>query len=403
MLLYLSITGILLSLILLFNNFREFKSRIYLASYFIIISVYCLNAYVFLYSKSVFWVAVFGPHFTFLYYLIGPLFYLYIRSVITDDPRFRRRDLIHLAPMIVYLIAVVPYFITPFSYKTEIAAKIVNNPDILAELNFTILSEWFSVLYVYISRVLLILIYLICSFIMFWRFVKRHEDFRILTDKFILNRWLLIFFGFTFILILSNIFLLFISYNSDSMVPFYTMNLLNILTGLGLSGLILSLFFFPVILYGMPQEPVYVDKVVFQERKLRPEADKALYEPNFKIGYLLEIQEKVLNGMTESQLFLQPHLTLNKFADILQIPPHHLIYYFREYKNQSFNDFNNECKVKYAMNLMVDSKTTRLTIEAIGLLSGFNNRVTFFRAFKKAQGISTSEYLAQISRNSSII
>ena len=103
--------------------------------------------------------------------------------------------------------------------------------------------------------------------------------------------------------------------------------------------------------------------------------------------------------MLEFKSFLQPDLNLNRFSDIIQLPVHHLAYYFREIKKQTFNDYCNKCRVEYAKKLMFEGKTGDLTLEALGILSGFTNRSTFFRAFKKAEDISPGSYLSKMNKN----
>ena len=103
--------------------------------------------------------------------------------------------------------------------------------------------------------------------------------------------------------------------------------------------------------------------------------------------------------MQEFKPYLQPELNLTRFSDILHLPTHHLAYFFREVKRQSFNDYCNECRVEYAKTLMQEGKTSDVTLEAVGILSGFNNRSTFFRAFKKFEGISPGSFMASMSQN----
>ncbi|MEI7525873.1 MAG: helix-turn-helix domain-containing protein [Mariniphaga sp.] len=411
MLPYLSLTGIILSVILMYYNTRNFKSSIYLSLYFLIISLYGLNQYVLLYSKSVFWVTVFCTHFTFLYYLVGPLFYWYIRSVLTDNPRFSRWDLLHLLPMLVFLIVEVPYLLAPLSYKSEIATRIAADPEYLGEINFTILSDIFSNAVVYLSRPVLILGYLIWSFGMFIHFITGRKRLHIIKNQRFITKWLSVLFGFTFILFVSYIILLFRIMEIDSMVLFYTANTLQILSAAGLAGLVISPLFFPEIMYGLPRIPQSIVNQEIQQGGLEHLSDteetslifteERTQSLHFENEYMVNIQQKVEDCMKEFQPYLQPQLNLNKFADILQLPAHHLAYFFREFRHQSFNDYNNECRVRHARNLMVEGKTEELTLEAVGLLSGFTNRSTFFRAFKKAEGISPRDFLAKFNQNSS--
>jgi AraC-like DNA-binding protein len=51
--------------------------------------------------------------------------------------------------------------------------------------------------------------------------------------------------------------------------------------------------------------------------------------------------------------------------------------------------------------LILEGKASGLTLEAIGIQSGFANRITFFRAFKRVEGVAPSDFLAKMNQNSS--
>ncbi len=198
--------------------------------------------------------------------------YWYIRSVLTDNSRFSKLDLLHLIPMLVYTIAAIPYLFAPLSYKTDIAARIAADPEYLAEINFTILSDIFSKPFVYLSRPVLILGYLIWSFGMFIHFVINKNNLHIIKSQHFITKWLSVLFGFTFILFVSYIFLSFLlilivshlfpvfeTFAEGSDV-FFTTNVLQVLSALGLTGLLVSALFFPEVLYGLPRIPDKIAK-----------------------------------------------------------------------------------------------------------------------------------------------
>jgi len=54
-------------------------------------------------------------------------------------------------------------------------------------------------------------------------------------------------------------------------------------------------------------------------------------------------------------------------------------------------------RVRHAKKLIKEGKTKELTLEAIGQLSGFSTRNTFFMAFKKVEGISPGAYSSKVS------
>lgn len=393
MLLFLSLFDIFLAIILLYFNARNYKSSIYIGVFFLLIGLYGINHFVVMYSSSVFWVSIFFAHLTVLYYLIGPMSYWYIRSVLCDDSRLHKKDLWHLLPVVIYLAAVIPYFLKPYTYKAEIAAAIVNNRDFMLGYKLTVLSELLSNQLLYLSRPLLVLLYAFGSIFLFFRYKKQKRDTFILLHPNIMENWLLLFIGFQMVLAGSLFGLILKGFADNSSLLFYSVNFLQVLSATGLIGLLVSLFLFPQILYGLPILPSS-----FSEEMEEASAD-SLFEikssiPVLHCDYIQFILQKTETSMNEDRLFLLSDYNLQKFSDHIQVPIHHLGYFFREFRRQSFNDYRNEWRINYAKSLLKEGKADELTLEAIGLKSGFANRLTFLRAFKKIEGISPSSFLA---------
>ena len=85
MLLALSVLGVLLSFILFFRNFKRNIPSRFLAGFMFLISFYSLGQYILIFSKSVTLVSVFLTHFNFLFYLTGPMLFLYIRCIMNES------------------------------------------------------------------------------------------------------------------------------------------------------------------------------------------------------------------------------------------------------------------------------------------------------------------------------
>lgn len=389
MLLYLSITGIALSLILLYFNARRYKSSIYLGIFFFLISLYGINQYALLYSDSIVFVALLYSNVTFLHYLIGPMLYFYVRSVIKDKSQLTKWDILHFVPSATYLIAIIPYLLTPYSHKAEVAKAIIENQNLLMTIKVTVLSNIFSVTAMFLSRPVSVFLYTLWSIGIFLRYLFKNKESAVFSGQTFMIKWLFALVGFILLLSISTFLMIFNTFVLDSHNLFHTTNVLQILSAVGLTGLLVSPFFAPNILYGLPRIDENIAKSALP---LEPEQEKKPREQNFESSYLLLIEEKIKNSICESQPYLQPDLNLIKFAACLQIPPHHLAYYFREVKKQTFNDFRNECRVNHAKKMIMEGKAESLTLEAIALSSGFSTRNTFFTAFKKGEGISPGAF-----------
>ena len=177
---------------------------------------------------------------------------------------------------------------------------------------------------------------------------------------------------------------------------YFTLNVLRILSVSGMMGLLISPFLFPAILYGLPRSPESIitlntEKVDTNQVSGNPEKKTN----HFETDYVHYINVKADFCMKEVQPYLQPDFNLTQLSVHTQIPVHHLSYYFREEKKQHFNDYRNEWRINHAKNLIRAGKASEVTLETIGLQSGFSSRNTFLTSFKKVEGITPSTFAAQ--------
>ena len=387
-----------MSSILLYFKARNYRSSIYLGVYFFTISLYGLVQYILLYSKSVFFTSLAEVHFSALFYLPGPMLYWYVRSVVTDNARLRKSDLWHLLPLTVFLIAALPYFFSPYSHKLEIAQSIVDDPGFLGSFNHTILSELFSNTVVFVSRPLLWLFYTGWSILIFFQYLKRKEDLMAFRVHSFMNRWLAFFLGFQTLLVISHFTMMLRTFMGDSSNLFYTVNILQVLSAIGLTGLVASPFFFPEVLYGLPRYPEsFLGSL--QPAEL-PESSKVKTAAfSLDSAYIEYIGLRIDSCMQEFRPYCQPDFSASSFSSLTCIPVHHLSYYLNTFAGQSFSDFRNSYRVRHAKQMILEGKMEEMTIEFIGLSSGFMSRTTFYRVFKNAEGITPGDFAAKTAEN----
>jgi AraC-like DNA-binding protein len=400
MLLFLSLLGLWMSSILLYFKARNYRSSIYLGVYFFTISLYGLVQYIVLYSKSVFFTSLVEVHCSALFYLSGPMLYWYVRSVVTDNSRLRKSDLWHLLPMTIYLIAALPYFFTPYSRKLEIAQAIVDDPGFLGSYNHTILSELFSNTAMFVSRPLFVLFYTGWSLLIFFLYLKRKEVPNAFRIHPFMNKWLAFFLGFQTLLITSQLTMMLRTFLGDPADLFFTLNILQVFSAIGLTGLVASPFFFPEVLYGLPRYPesflVSVPPVELPESSTIKTAAFSLDS-----AYIVYIGQKIESCMQEFRPYCHPDFSATNFSTLISIPVHHLSHYLNTFAGLSFSDFRNSYRVGYAKQMILDGKMEEMTIESIGLSSGFKSRSTFYRVFKNIEGITPGDFAARIAENRS--
>jgi AraC-like DNA-binding protein len=384
MLLFLSIAGVFLSVLLLYFNAREYRFSVYLGIFFLLTSVYGLVQHILLYSGSAWLVSVGYIHFSFLDYLIGPMLYFYVRSLLTDQSRLAPRDYWHFVPSLVFFIAILPYFLAPWSVKTGYAAQIAADPNMVGLLEPTAAHRVLSPRFLFLSRPVLVAAYALWSAGSLIRFLRGKRELSVFAGQRFMLKWLAALLGFSLILAISQSLLITETYLLEDTVLFFTLNSLQVLSVVGLVGMLASPFFFPSILYGLPRMPP-------------PEKEESHYQQELEAGYLESISRKADSCMAKLQPYRQPDFSMAHLAVLIEVPVHHLAYFFREEKKQTFTEYRNNWRVEYAKGLIRQGKARELTLEAIGLLCGFSSRNTFLTAFKRAEGISPSEYAANVA------
>ena len=389
MLAFISLIGIFLSIILLFFNIRNNRASVYLSLFFFSITTYSLIYYVILYSKSVILVSIFFINMGFLTYLIGPMLFLYTRSILSDDSRLKKIDIWHFIPMIIFMILELPHLSSSWSQKIEIARYIIEKSNNIISYNEIYFHGKIIDSIIFMSRPIFAIIYLLSSITLLIKYLKRKEKLKVLSHQAFMVKWLAVLYVFLFVLIVSHSSQLIISHINRDVNVFYSLNILQWFSGIGLFGLLFSPFIFPNILYGLPHVPenMPVGITVDQAKGKRP--------LGLEIEYLDIIERIIESTMSKAKPYIHTECNLNYFAKIAKIPVHHLAYYFREVKKQSFNEYRNLWRVKHAKELLRQGKNRDYTIEAIGMLSGFSSKNTFFMAFKKFEGITPGTYAKQ--------
>jgi AraC-like DNA-binding protein len=104
------------------------------------------------------------------------------------------------------------------------------------------------------------------------------------------------------------------------------------------------------------------------------------------------IQHRLQKLVETEKIFLQRDLRLKDVADKLGASVHHVSQVLNERLQLSFNDFVNKLRVEEARKMLATGDDSK--IESIALDTGFNNKVSFNKAFKKFTGVTPSQYKA---------
>lgn len=104
------------------------------------------------------------------------------------------------------------------------------------------------------------------------------------------------------------------------------------------------------------------------------------------------IKMKIENAFDKDQLFLDGNLSINSLSNALNEKTHHVSQTFSEEILESFNDYVNKHRIEIVKKRFHDNNFKNYKIEAIALESGFNNKMTFYKAFTKFVGQTPSAF-----------
>ncbi|WP_158961055.1 helix-turn-helix domain-containing protein [Myroides fluvii] len=104
---------------------------------------------------------------------------------------------------------------------------------------------------------------------------------------------------------------------------------------------------------------------------------------------------KVEQVLQDKKSYLKLNFTLDDLERESKIAKHHLSQFFSTTYGMNFNAYINKLRVEYAKELL-EKRNFDISVSELGDECGFNSRTSFFRAFKKFEGVSPSEYIANI-------
>lgn len=111
----------------------------------------------------------------------------------------------------------------------------------------------------------------------------------------------------------------------------------------------------------------------------------------------VNIEEELNQIIKEKSLFKKPNITLYELAKETKLSSKQLSTFFNQKLKTNFSSYINTYRINEAKRLLAEHQHKNLTLEAIAEMSGFNNRITFYRAFKKIEHITPSEYIYQLT------
>jgi AraC-like DNA-binding protein len=364
---------LLVALILLRNHFGKNKGIIY--------AIIALLAVCFKVVVESFPLAYFNEHpltlrivliHPIINFIIAPLVLLYIESVVKKRLTLSRYFLLFI-PFLICLINFLPFYYLPIEDKIQIYTQA---NDASAQEYFI----WFSYPVLRsINNIYNPLIGMITMGYLFQILIRNKEK---LSKKTYLNLLQLGFIlAFNFIVIRV---LMFYQYISDGQeISPEILGVICILVPL-------SFIIFPNFIYDNSNN----SDLNLYFRIMNRISGSSSNEDSVK-SELLTDSSRIMKYLNEDKPYLSPGFSIHDIAKELDIPQKNVTECFNKVIKISFPKMRNQLRVDYAIEMFKNNSQLKISIEGISSESGFNNRATFYKAFREVTNTTPIEWIRQ--------
>ncbi|HMT28533.1 MAG TPA: helix-turn-helix domain-containing protein [Bacteroidia bacterium] len=368
--LFAAIQGIFVSVVLLFIK-KENRFNNSLISLIILLFSITLIEYVLywthyqLYFPHVISISAAFP------FLTGVILWYYFRNIF-EKKRISLNDFVHLLPFLIYVIYLLPVYLSSAEVKQEwilgnhVKPSLFVWPPIFRQFNK--FWPWITIVHMFAYA----------GFI----FKKYHRLSIANKEVAVWFRWLMGLFVL-YILSYTSYFVLvnfdFFNNQWDYMISFSMM-----------------FFIYFIAWFGYLQPQVF-SGFSLKEAMTTPQRYKnsALTEDMSQ-----ELADRLKSLMINEKLYRESDLRLDKLADKMGVSRHNLSQVINEQMNMNFFEYLNYLRIEESCHLLTSRSGNDLTISEIAFGVGFNNKVSFYTMFKKVTGKTPTDFRKEAFKES---
>lgn len=386
---YVGFIGLFLPFLILVVNKGYKTVNLYLACYLFFSALYVLGNFYFFFGESLKWISFFLNLHPF-FFLIGPFSFFYFRSIVTDNNKLKKSDLLHFALFFISLAGLIPFIFSDADQKLQVAVEMKSEHWDLAKYKINKLIPHKADQLICVVQTIF---YSICNWVFVLNQHRRWKKNMLQVPQYkLIHKWLQTLSAIYSIIAIDYFIVVACIWIYDDKTEFLARaNIFLLIASFLFMALNFAVLVFPQILYGLPQEnKVELDSNQIDDPQIVG-SDKYLSQL-FSAEYINQI-EKVLTEQVSLKKFTDPEYKLTLISNLSLIPLHHFSYYFNNIKNVSFSEWRNNLRVNYAKELIDNGLKFDVTLNVVAQKCGFSASSTFIRAFKQVTGKTPSEYM----------
>ncbi len=364
---YIALIGFYIAIVLNFTKNTDKKGK-RLISGFIAVQAFFILDYVFYSTNYQFKYAHTYLMSSSVALLYGPLLFFYFKRII-QQYQFKRTDLLHFLPTVVLLFFLLPVYNLPFEEKVKIQLG-----------TSTIYSQNDFLYIIFIPKLLSITIY---GFLISKLYLKKEK-----TNQF-KNKNAIAFWK-------KGVYRMYVFYVVSYLVY-----------GIAISGIFFNpnSYLYQSQIVAMSLMVLYmaymaqVQPQVFSKEVIL--SDKTFFSKYQKSGLTKslseELKEQLIYLFEKKKIYKDNALNLDALSDKLNTSRHNTSQIINEHFNMSFFELINKFRIDEAIKLLQNDTSRSLQIIDIAYEVGFNNKVTFNKAFKKETSITPSQLVSSLN------
>ena len=379
-----------ISAILLVSHWSENKGIVYLI---VVIILFSLRQFIFILINSdvhVELLALLLIHIDPLFFLSGPFFLYYIKSLVRGKLVVDKYLLIYALPVLIVLINTLPYYSYPFAEKVAESAAIQGNYFLDKPINVQPLLFPFK--YQFRLTALYNFSLILYSFVYIIRLKEKRKIPLKKKLSALLNR-ILMAIALVFVPNLMVLLYVFLNYrNKDELI--FRQGAFENNEAIFLINLLLPLSFLlvPSWLYNDQGRATTLDKIRAFFQKLRPVTPQEAVDSKSEKS---EDLERILAYLETEKPFVNVSFSVHDLSKALNIPHFLLTAYFNKELNTSFPSYRNKLRVAHAISLLREGAHLTTSIEGIAERSGFKSKSIFYAAFKEEYGMTPTDWIKE--------
>lgn len=393
------IFGMFVPVILLRHAKDHTRSNVYLGAFFVTMSIYPLYRSILVNFTSETFLAIFLPVLMPIFMLSGPMLYLYVRNNLSES-KIRLswwQYGLHFSPALLGILNMLPYSFVSMTEKEQLIHGLIQNPNNIYQIPYFFFPNSFLFLIRPISGIIYILV---C----FWNIHQVKKKVKESGSALVgVNfKWLNLILSITLLNFSSLVIMIF------DFVFFHTTLDSNVMTVvvvtfpmLCVAALNISILFFPSVFYGVFTHRTSSEEELVVKEKEESQVIEEIIDEDARKTF--KVVADKLEIYFQSKPYLQPGFNLSTITSQTDLPYHKITSYFSVYLGINFNDWKNNARVDYAVDLINSGRAKNLTLESIAASCGFLSRSNFVNAFKKKMLMTPSEYVKTLPNQDLVV